>query len=104
MAERTTQSWTTVPHFFVTREIEASALNQYREKLAPEVERTHTTGEDFRLEYRLIAADGRVVWVLDETVTVRDKEYRPIVLQGFLLDITERVERGSQPAALRAAG
>jgi pyruvate dehydrogenase E2 component (dihydrolipoamide acetyltransferase) len=41
MAERTTQSWTTVPHFFVTREIEASALNQYREKLAPEVERTH---------------------------------------------------------------
>ena len=41
MAERTTQSWTTVPHFFVTREIEAGALNQYREKLAPEIERTH---------------------------------------------------------------
>jgi pyruvate dehydrogenase E2 component (dihydrolipoamide acetyltransferase) len=41
MAERTTQSWTTVPHFFVSREIEASALNEYREKLAPEIERTH---------------------------------------------------------------
>jgi pyruvate dehydrogenase E2 component (dihydrolipoamide acetyltransferase) len=41
MAERTTQSWTTVPHFFVTREIEAGPLNQYREKLAPEIERTH---------------------------------------------------------------
>jgi pyruvate dehydrogenase E2 component (dihydrolipoamide acetyltransferase) len=41
MAERTAQSWTTVPHFFVTREIEASALNQYREKLASEIERTH---------------------------------------------------------------
>ncbi len=41
MAERTTQSWTTVPHFFVTREIEASALNQYREKVAAEIERTH---------------------------------------------------------------
>src|SRR5271169_4101311 len=27
MAERTTQSWTTVPHFFVSREIEATALN-----------------------------------------------------------------------------
>jgi pyruvate dehydrogenase E2 component (dihydrolipoamide acetyltransferase) len=26
MAERTTQSWTTVPHFFVTREIDASGL------------------------------------------------------------------------------
>jgi pyruvate dehydrogenase E2 component (dihydrolipoamide acetyltransferase) len=41
MAERTTQSWTAVPHFFVTREIEAGALNEYREKLAPEIERTH---------------------------------------------------------------
>jgi len=41
MAERTTQSWTTVPHFFVTREIEASALNDYREKLVAEIERTH---------------------------------------------------------------
>ena len=41
MAERTTQSWTTVPHFFVTREIDASALNEYREKLVGEIERTH---------------------------------------------------------------
>src|SRR5580698_2077016 len=41
MAERTTQSWTTVPHFFVTREIEAGALNEYRERLASEIERTH---------------------------------------------------------------
>ncbi len=48
MAERTTQSWTTVPHFFVSREIEATALNDYREKLATEIQRaqniriTHT--------------------------------------------------------------
>ncbi len=41
MAERTTQSWTSVPHFFVTRYIEAGALNEYREKRAPEIERTH---------------------------------------------------------------
>ncbi len=41
MAERTTQSWTTVPHFFVTRDIEASALNEYREKLVGEIERSH---------------------------------------------------------------
>jgi pyruvate dehydrogenase E2 component (dihydrolipoamide acetyltransferase) len=41
MAERTTQSWTTVPHFFVTREIDASALNSYRERVVAEIERTH---------------------------------------------------------------
>jgi pyruvate dehydrogenase E2 component (dihydrolipoamide acetyltransferase) len=41
MAERTTQSWTTVPHFFVTREIEATALNEYRERIVGEIERAH---------------------------------------------------------------
>jgi pyruvate dehydrogenase E2 component (dihydrolipoamide acetyltransferase) len=41
MAERTAQSWRTVPHFFVTREIEATALNEYRKKLVGEIERTH---------------------------------------------------------------
>jgi len=41
MAERTTQSWTTVPHFFVTRHIDATALNQSRERIAAEVEHTH---------------------------------------------------------------
>ncbi len=41
MAERTTQSWTTVPHFFVTREIEATALNEYRERVVADIERTH---------------------------------------------------------------
>jgi pyruvate dehydrogenase E2 component (dihydrolipoamide acetyltransferase) len=38
MAERTTQSWTTVPHFFVTREVDAGALNEARQKLGPEIE------------------------------------------------------------------
>jgi pyruvate dehydrogenase E2 component (dihydrolipoamide acetyltransferase) len=33
MAERTAQSWTTVPHFFLVREVEASALLSARESL-----------------------------------------------------------------------
>jgi pyruvate dehydrogenase E2 component (dihydrolipoamide acetyltransferase) len=40
MAERTTQSWTTVPHFFVMREVDAGALNEAREKLGPEIEKS----------------------------------------------------------------
>jgi pyruvate dehydrogenase E2 component (dihydrolipoamide acetyltransferase) len=48
MAERTTQSWTTVPHFFLVREVDAGPLNDARQELAPEVEKlrgvklTHT--------------------------------------------------------------
>jgi len=41
MAERTTQSWTSVPHFFVTREVDASALNVTRERLIPIIEKSH---------------------------------------------------------------
>jgi pyruvate dehydrogenase E2 component (dihydrolipoamide acetyltransferase) len=41
MAERTTQSWTTVPHFFVSREIDATAINEYREHIVAEIERAH---------------------------------------------------------------
>jgi pyruvate dehydrogenase E2 component (dihydrolipoamide acetyltransferase) len=32
MAERTTQSWTTVPHFFLARDVDASALTAAREQ------------------------------------------------------------------------
>ncbi len=39
MAERTTQSWTTVPHFFVVREVDAGALNEARQEFGPEVEK-----------------------------------------------------------------
>jgi pyruvate dehydrogenase E2 component (dihydrolipoamide acetyltransferase) len=41
MAERTTQSWTTVPHFFVVREVDASSLLAARERLGPTIEKAH---------------------------------------------------------------
>jgi pyruvate dehydrogenase E2 component (dihydrolipoamide acetyltransferase) len=41
MAERTTQSWTTVPHFFVSRDVDATALNTTREALIPLIEKSH---------------------------------------------------------------
>ncbi len=41
MAERTAQSWTTVPHFFLVRDIDAGALNDGRRKLGLEIEKAH---------------------------------------------------------------
>jgi pyruvate dehydrogenase E2 component (dihydrolipoamide acetyltransferase) len=38
MAERTTQGWTTVPHFFVSRDIEATALNEFRNRIVADIE------------------------------------------------------------------
>jgi pyruvate dehydrogenase E2 component (dihydrolipoamide acetyltransferase) len=45
MAERTVQSWTTVPHFFLQSEVDASGLNQFRAVAAEKngkVRITHT--------------------------------------------------------------
>jgi pyruvate dehydrogenase E2 component (dihydrolipoamide acetyltransferase) len=41
MAERTTQSWTTVPHFFLTREVEATGLKEKRAQLLQSIEKSH---------------------------------------------------------------
>jgi pyruvate dehydrogenase E2 component (dihydrolipoamide acetyltransferase) len=41
MAERTTASWTSVPHFFLAREVDATALSAARERLVPVIERSH---------------------------------------------------------------
>ncbi len=39
MAERTTKSWTTVPHFFMVRDAYAGALVAARERLLPDIEK-----------------------------------------------------------------
>ena len=39
MAERTTQSWTTVPHFFLVRDVDCSLLVETQRRLAAEVEK-----------------------------------------------------------------
>jgi pyruvate dehydrogenase E2 component (dihydrolipoamide acetyltransferase) len=59
MAERTTQSWTSVPHFFVTREVDATALNATRERWIPIIEKSHgvkVTHTDF-----IVAAVARAL-------------------------------------------
>jgi PAS domain S-box-containing protein len=50
----------------------------------------YDTGEPLDQEYRMVARDGRVVWVRDMAVIVRDDEGRPRYAQGVVFDITER--------------
>ncbi len=46
-------------------------------------------GRDHQFDYRMIAADGRIVWLQDR-VTVHVVEGRPVTLRGVMVDITER--------------
>jgi diguanylate cyclase (GGDEF)-like protein/PAS domain S-box-containing protein len=57
---------------------------------------TQETHEPLSIEYRLIARDGRVVWLRDEGVVVLDDDGQPLHLQGYLLDITREREAEQQ--------
>src|SRR5829696_625983 len=61
-----------------------------RERVLAEELRTDETGEPYRIEYRLIARDGRVVWVHDEATLVRDEEGNALYWLGVQYDITEQ--------------
>jgi len=50
-------------------------------------------GKDQVLEYRMIAADGRVVWLHDK-VTVLTENDKPVELIGIMVDITALKEAG----------
>jgi PAS domain S-box-containing protein len=63
-----------------------------RDAVVAESRRTAATGEPYRQDYRVVAADGRVVWFHDEAVLIHDDEGSPVLWQGVMLDITDRVE------------
>jgi PAS domain S-box-containing protein len=61
-----------------------------RERALAENIRTNQTGDPFKMEYRMIARDGRVVWVYDEALLERDALGHPKRWHGVMYDITER--------------
>ena len=63
------------------REVELAAHDLHNE-----------TGEPWIQEYRLIANDGRVVWVRDQAALVRDQQGLAHTWQGVMLDITAQKE------------
>ncbi len=62
--------------------------------------RHNETGEPFAREYRVIARDGRIVWLRDEAVVIRDERGQPLYSQGVMMDISERKRAEEQMAFL----
>ena len=52
--------------------------------------RRHMAGEPVRTEYRMIARDGRTVWVHAEATIILGDDGNPAFSQGVWLDITDR--------------
>jgi PAS domain S-box-containing protein len=60
------------------------------------------TAKPVRLTYRMVARDGRVVWVQDEAVAVLDESGRPLCIQGYLLDVSGRRTAEEERSEFRA--
>ena len=61
-----------------------------RERVLRDLESSKANEEIFQCEYRMQTRDGRVVWIRDEAVLLRDNDGLPQALQGIMLDITKR--------------
>jgi len=72
-----------------------------RERVTAERAASGTKGR-IGLEYRLMAKDGRVVWMRDEAVVVRDLSGKPLYVQGYLLDISAEREAEDERRRLEA--
>ncbi|MGM3309171.1 PAS domain S-box protein [Anabaena sp. WFMT] len=57
--------------------------------------------DNYEFEYRMLAANGRVVWLYDIVNVVRDED-GPKQLHGFMIDITERKQAEQEREQLLA--
>ena len=65
-----------------------AAPGRSRARVFAEWSRCDETGAPYTGEYRMIAADGRVVWIRDEAILLRDENGTPLHWQGVMLDVT----------------
>jgi diguanylate cyclase (GGDEF)-like protein/PAS domain S-box-containing protein len=67
---------------------ETSLHEDDRERVLAESKRTFSEGHDFTCEYRMRAADGRVVWIAERETIVRDASGTPQFCHGVMFDVT----------------
>jgi PAS domain S-box-containing protein len=78
-------AWTDDPRFWI------DVLHpDDRERIVRADTRAIEAGEDLDLEYRVIASDGREVWVHDHATVITDRAGAPLFRQGLLVDVTDR--------------
>jgi PAS domain S-box-containing protein len=91
--------------FGYTPEERQARPNLWRELLHPEdrdrvllAEEQADDEHPFSEDYRMVARDGRLVWVHDVTLPIRDGSGEPLFYQGVMYDITEQ-KRAEQELA-----
>jgi diguanylate cyclase (GGDEF)-like protein/PAS domain S-box-containing protein len=81
----TPEHWLSTPSLY-----ERSIHPGDRERVLAEKQEAYDRGAALHQEYRMTAADGRLVWVEDRSVPIHPPDGGPSFRQGFAVDITER--------------
>ena len=74
-----------------------------RERVLAAHERAAGDGGQLRCDYRLVAREGRIVWIREETSTVRDATGTALYAQTFLVDVSDQKRAADERERLRAA-
>jgi PAS domain S-box-containing protein len=83
----TQEEWGTTPDLWI-----AKIHPEDVERVIEENRRSNRVGNSFFAEYRMVAKDGRIVWIRDEAALERDDDGAPLHWRGLMLDITAQKE------------
>jgi len=61
-----------------------------REEIARLGDSARVAGDPFSAEYRMVRRDGRVAWIRESSVLIRDQTGNPRFWQGIMVDVTEQ--------------
>ncbi|MDX6441632.1 MAG: hypothetical protein QOE43_1361, partial [Gaiellaceae bacterium] len=89
------EEWHANPAFFVEH-----LHPEDRERVREAQRVARMNAQPLELDYRVIAADGRVVWLNDSYTVVRDETGKPWYTQGFAIDVTARKQAERDREAL----
>ena len=79
------QQWIGDPNFW-----KSHVHPEDRERVTQECQKAIDDGRDCKLEYRMLSADGRTVWLSETASLVTDERRIPQQLFGLAIDITDR--------------
>ncbi len=61
-----------------------------RQRIFEEISKAYDNLQDFSVEYRMLRKDGKMLWIRDDAVLIRDENGKPLFYQGVMFDISEQ--------------
>lgn len=89
------EEWHGNPNFFIEH-----LHPDDRDRVRDAQRHARDNAEPLELEYRFIAADGRIIWLKDSYTVVRDEVGNPWYTQGFAIDFTAQKQAERDREAL----